>query len=118
MNLLSRPEELILLAVWRLQNNAYGATIRNYLTDITDEDWSIASVYTPLDRLAARGLLRAYKGPPTPERGGRSKRFYRLTAEGVAALNHVKRVQEVMWAGLPKVELRGTKFEFQLLDDK
>jgi len=100
MDLLSRPEELILLAVWRLQHNAYGATIRNHLTDITNEDWSIASVYAPLDRLAARGLLKSYKGPPTAARGGRSKRLYKLTAEGAAALNHVKYVHEKMWAGL------------------
>jgi len=101
MKLLSRPEELILLAVWRLQKNAYGATIRNLLTETTDQDWSIAGVYAPLKRLAKTGLIRTVIGPPTPERGGRSKRYYELTQKGVAALNRVKSVHESMWHGFP-----------------
>lgn len=105
MKLLPRPEELLLLAVWRLQGNAYGASIRNHLTDATGEDWSIGNVYTPLDRLARKGFVETYMGPPTPERGGRSKRFYKLTAEGVAALNHAHRVHETMWHNLPNLAL-------------
>jgi DNA-binding PadR family transcriptional regulator len=101
MNLLSRTEELLLLAVWRLQDEAYGAAIRNHLTDITDEDWSIGSVYGTLDRLARQGLVRTFMGLPTPERGGRSKRYFQLTAEGVAALNRVRSVQKTMWEDLP-----------------
>lgn len=109
MKLLSRSEELILLAVWRLQENAYGAAIRNHLTDVTDEDWSIASVYNPLDRLARKGFVRTYMGDPTPERGGRSKRFFKLTAEGVAALNHARAVQDSMWQDLPQLGLSGAQ---------
>jgi DNA-binding PadR family transcriptional regulator len=105
MELLSRHEELVLLAVWKLEEEAYGAAIRSYLTDVTDEDWSIASVYAPLDRLAARGYLQRYQGPPTAERGGRGKRLYRLTAEGVAALDRVRQIQAVLWSGLPGLGL-------------
>ena len=101
MTLLSRSEELLLLAVWRLQDGAYGAAIRNHLTDVTDEDWSIGSVYGTLDRLARQGFVQTFMGAPTPERGGRSKRFFELTAEGVGALNSVRSVQESMWQGLP-----------------
>ena len=103
MNLLSRPEELLLLAVWRLQDQAYGAAIRNHLTEATGQDWSIGSVYAPLDRLARKGFVQTHMGPPTPERGGRSKRFFSLTPEGVAALNHVRSVHETMWQGLPNI---------------
>ena len=105
MNLLSRPEELLLLAVWRLQEDAYGAAIRNHLTDATGEDWSIGSVYAPLDRLARKGFVQTYMGPPTPERGGRSKRFFKLTAEGVGALNRARSVHETMWHSLPTLAL-------------
>lgn len=101
MKFLSRTEELLLLAVWRLQDRAYGAAIRNYLTDVTDYDWSIASVYAPLDRLAAHGYVTSYQGAPTPERGGRSKRFFKLTEAGVAALNRVRTMQETLWRDLP-----------------
>lgn len=107
MTLLSRSEELLLLAVWRLQDEAYGAAIRNHLTDITDEDWSIGSVYGTLDRLARQGFVRTHMGAPTPERGGRSKRYFELTAAGVAALNRVRDVQETMWENLPNLSLGG-----------
>ena len=107
MTLLSRTEELLLLAVWRLQENAYGAAIRTHLTDVTGEDWSIGSVYGTLDRLARQGFVRTFMGAPTPERGGRSKRFFELTAEGVAALNRVRSVQQNMWADLPTLALGG-----------
>ncbi len=103
MELLSRPEELLLLAVWRLQNEAYGAAIRNHLSEATGEDWSIGSVYAPLNRLAARGYLSTYMGEPTPERGGRSKRYFELTAEGVAALDRVNTIHKRMWTGLPNL---------------
>ena len=105
MNLLSRPEELLLLAVWRLQEQAYGAAIRNHLSDVTGEDWSIGSVYAPLDRLARKGYVRTHMGAPTPERGGRSKRFFVLTPEGKAALNRVRVIHETMWKALPGLNL-------------
>ena len=108
MNLLSRSEELILLAVWRLQENAYGAAIRGHLSEVTGEDWSIAGVYGPLDRLAAKRLVRTHMGEPTPERGGRSKRFFELTATGVTALNTVRSVQQTMWKDLPGLATAST----------
>lgn len=103
MEILSRHEELVLLAAWRLQDGAYGAAIRNHLAEVTGEDLSIASVYAPLDRLAARGYLETYQGPPTPERGGRGKRLYRVTAEGAAALDRVRQIQAALSAGLPRL---------------
>ena len=105
MGILSRPEELILLAVWRLQKEAYGATIRNLLTEQTGNDWSIAGVYAPLKRLSSNGLILAIQGDPTPERGGRSKRYYRLTQEGVSALNAVKSINEQVWQNLPEIAI-------------
>ncbi len=105
MGLLSRAEELILLAVWRLQKEAYGATIRNLLTEQTGSDWSIAGVYAPLIRLSGSGFILAIQGDPTPERGGRSKRYYRLTRKGVSALNSVKSVNEQVWQNLPEIAI-------------
>ena len=105
MVMLSRTEELLLLAVWRLQSDAYGAGIRDYLVDRTDEDFSIGVVYSTLDRLARKGLLRASLGEPTPERGGRAKRYFHLTEKGVGALNHTRGVSEGLWSGLPDLDL-------------
>lgn len=100
---LSRNEELILLAVWRLQQDAYGAAIHGHLIEVTGEKWSIAGVYNPLNRLARAGLVQTRVGPPTPERGGRSKRYFYLTPKGLAALNANKAVAERMWSGLPEL---------------
>lgn len=100
MELLTRSEELLLLTVWRLQEDAYGAAIRDQLTVKTGKDWAIGSVYGPLDRLAKRGLLNTFVGSPTPERGGRSKRCYKLTREGVSALTHTRQVTNMFWSDL------------------
>lgn len=98
MKILSRAEELVLLAVWHLQENAYGVAIRKYINAMTREDWSIGAVYVPLDRLSKWGFLKTTQAEPTPERGGRSKRYYALTETGLSALNHTRRVQDRMWA--------------------
>lgn len=101
MDMLSRTEELLLLAVWKLQEDAYGAGIRDYLVERTDEDFSIGVVYSTLDRLARKRLLRSSLGDPTPERGGRAKRYFHLTEQGVRSLNHTRRVANELWKDLP-----------------
>ena len=70
---LSKQEELILLAVWRLQNEAYGIPIRKYLKEVTGKKISIGGIYVPLDRLVRKGFLESHQGTPTPQRGGMSK---------------------------------------------
>ncbi len=101
MKILSRAEELVLLAVWKLQNNAYGVTIREKIIRTTGQEWSIGAIYVPLDRLTKWGYLEGVESDPTPERGGRRKRYYRLTESGFTALEHIKKVNEEMWESLP-----------------
>lgn len=105
MKILSKQEELILLAVWRLHGNAYGITIRKYLKKTTKTNISIGGIYVPLDRLVRKGYLESYYGEPTPERGGMSKRFYSLTPEGLKALEDAKRLHESLWDGLPQLSI-------------
>ena len=99
MSFLTRTEELILLSIWNLQENAYGAAIRDHLSDVSGHNWSIGAIYIPLDRLAHKGHVTSFKGKPTPQRGGRSKRFYELTSEGKAALIKIRQVQDALWEG-------------------
>lgn len=101
MDLLSRTEEIVLLAVYRLDGNAYGVTIRSEVEANTGINLSVGAVYVPLERLTKRGLLQAHTGEPTPERGGRSKRYYQITADGLAALREVQRLHLAMWSNLP-----------------
>ena len=100
MKLLSRAEELCLLSVRMHDGQAYGASIRNHLIDATETDWSIGVVYQTLDRMAGRGLLSTHVGAPTAERGGRSKKIYRLTKEGIQALAIIRAIQQDMWRDL------------------
>ena len=101
MDLLTRMEELLLLSVWRLQEEAYGLEIRQHLSELIGKDLSVGSVYVPLKRLKKRGFLTTWDSDPTDERGGRTKRFFKLTSKGVSALQQVKTVQEQTWADLP-----------------
>ncbi len=100
MRLLTRTEEYILLAVWRLQGNAYSIPIRAELASLTKQKWSLGAVYMPLDRLVKKGMLTSSLSEATPERGGRQKRIYELTRAGKQALLDVRAVDERMWAGI------------------
>jgi len=105
MNLLTRAEELILLAAWKLQGDAYSIPIHRVVSEITCEEWSLGSIYMPLDRLVKKGLLESYLSDSTPERGGRQKRIYRLTNDGKKALIRIRSVNAAMWTGIPDLSV-------------
>ena len=107
MRLLTRSEEFVLLAVWKLQAKAYSLPIRKQITEITGHDWSLGSIYTPLERLVKKGLLTSYLTESTPERGGRHKRIYRLTLQGIQALIQIREVAQAMWSGVAWLTLEG-----------
>jgi len=102
---LSRQEEHILLAVWKLQDEAYAIPIRRYLQKVTREKISIGGIYVPLDRLVRKGYLETYQSEPLPERGGMSRRYFRLTTSGSKALEDARRIHEELWKGLPKMSV-------------
>ena len=96
-------EYLMLTAAARLGDEAYGAAIRQEIEDATASPCSIGALYTTLDRLEHKGLIKTWMGDPTPERGGRPKRMVRVTAKGIEAAssfyNAVRRVSRgVAWA--------------------
>jgi len=97
MKLLSRKEEIILLAIWKLEGNAYGVTIREYIEKMTGMKWLFGAIYNPLGRLVDWGYVKAYKSDPVAERGGRRKTLYQLTEAGKDALHAVKSVNQAMW---------------------
>ncbi len=97
MRLLSRSEELVLLTVWNLQGEASCLPIQRKLEEVTGKSWSLGSIFDPLDRLERKRLLDSRLTEPTKERGGRSKRVYRLTALGRRALQDLRSIQEALW---------------------
>ncbi len=93
-------EHLTILALLRLDDRAYGVTVRKEIEFRTNREVSIGAVYATLDRLEAKGYVKSRRGDPTPERGGRSKRFFRVTPKGLAAANSTQRALHSMTKGL------------------
>src|SRR6202041_3288865 len=93
-------EHIIVLALLRLADQDYGATVRQEIDLRTKRGVSIGAVYATLDRLEAKGYVKSHRGDRTPERGGRSKRFFRVTAKGIAAVSRTHRALESMTEGL------------------
>src|SRR6202521_4377628 len=93
-------EHIVVLALLRLEDRAYGVTVRQEIEFRTKREVSIGAVYATLDRLESKGYVKSRRGDPTPERGGRSKRFFRVTAMGVAAVDRTPRALLRMTEGL------------------
>ena len=97
---ISRSEEFLLLAVWRLKENAYGVTIRNQIKEATGKSWAYGALFVMLRRLEKKGYLTSHFADPSPQRGGKSKRIFQLLPQGVKALKEVRKVQESVWSGI------------------
>jgi PadR family transcriptional regulator PadR len=93
-------EQLVLLGVLRLGDDAYGANIRQEIHARSGRDVSINAVYTTLDRLESKGLLRSWTGEPTAQRGGRRRKFYAVKPAGVTAVRHAYHALRSMADGL------------------
>ena len=104
MKVLSSTDEILLLAVQSLKDNAYGVTIRRQVSSITKKDWSIGAIYDPLYRMEERGLVCSELVEPTNEIGGRSRRMFNLTEKGKNALLEHKRVRDEFWSVLSMLD--------------
>lgn len=93
-------EQMVLLAIVRLADNAYGMTIRRDIENRTDRSVTIGAVYAALERLSAKRYLRSAVSGPEPIRGGRTKRTYHLTKAGEKALAHSRSMMAKMAEGL------------------
>jgi PadR family transcriptional regulator PadR len=91
---------LLMLAVLRLSGQAYGVTIRRELLTKAKKDVAIGAIYTGLERLERKGFVESWLGEPTSARGGRAKRYYRLTARGLKILNETQRAIQGLMVGL------------------
>ena len=107
MNLLSRTEEIVLLTIWNLKDNAYGVTIADKLKEVTGKKWRLGAVYVTLERLDKKGYLTSFMGDSTNERGGRRKRLYRVTKIGIESLIRTKNMEENIWKDISILRLRG-----------
>lgn len=93
-------EQLILLAILRLGDRAYGVTIRTEISERAGRTVAPGALYTALDRLEEKGIVKSRIGEPSPQRGGRAKRFFTVTASGAQALARAQRAFQQMLEGL------------------
>ena len=106
MKYLTRKEELILLAIFKLEKSASLIKIREHLTASTGNKWKVGNVYVPLDRMNKTGYLESRIGDPTAQRGGKAVKYYRLTKKGEKALFEIRKVHDRMWAGIPGLAMK------------
>lgn len=107
MKLLTQQEELILLAVYRLGDQSSLLNVRDLLNQISGKEWSISSVYVPLDRCRKNGYLTTSIGEPEAKRGGKAVKYYHLTQDGLKALEEIKSIQDLLWEGIGKLAFEG-----------
>src|SRR4051812_12894636 len=103
-NNLGQFEISVLLAVMRFGGGAYCVPLSRAIEDSTHCDGALGSVYFALERLETKGLLSSELGEPTAERGGRAKRYFRVTATGVREVRNARRALTKLWEGLPQLE--------------
>jgi DNA-binding PadR family transcriptional regulator len=104
---LGELELMLLLAVIHLGDEAYGVPIARELETLRKREVSVGSVYAALERLEGKGLVVSNLGDSTPERGGKAKRYFRITKEGLRQVQETRRVLTRLWQTLPdpKMEL-------------
>jgi DNA-binding PadR family transcriptional regulator len=107
MKLLTQQEELVLLAVYKLGKESSLLNVRELLIEISGKQWSISSIYVPLDRSRRNGYLTTSIGAPEAKRGGKAVKYYHLTPEGLKALSTLKTIQDSLWDGIDQLAFEG-----------
>lgn len=103
MKPLTKFEEILLLAIWRLKDQAYGVTIRQEVMRVTGDNLTYGTLYSALDQLTRKLYVTKTIGEPTAERGGRRKIYYALAPEGSKALQRAQKLAQVLWEDVPSM---------------
>lgn len=93
-------EQMTMLALLHLENDAYGAAIRQLLAEQVDRNVAIGALYSTLERLERKGMVESQLGEATAQRGGRAKRYFKVTAQGHNALKRARQAMDTLWHGL------------------
>ncbi|MGD8535150.1 MAG: PadR family transcriptional regulator [Candidatus Aminicenantes bacterium] len=97
MRVLTKLEENVLLTILKLKDDAYIVSIKDQIERFTSKNMSFGALYVSLNRLIKYGYLESYVGESSSVRGGKAKRYYRLTKDGILALMNIRRLQRLMW---------------------
>ena len=102
MKKLTINEQIFLISIWHLKDNAYGVKIREKIMELTGSSLMLGTLYNTLDQLIKKGYVVTRKGEPTFQRGGHNKVYYSLTEEGETALQNARDLQAKLWSGIPQ----------------
>jgi PadR family transcriptional regulator PadR len=105
MKELTLSESILLSAILRLEDGAYGVTIRKQVAQMTSRTYTYGTLYSSLDQMFRKGYVIKILGSPTSERGGRGKIFYKVTGEGKEALHSARELQRAIWDGIPEFSM-------------
>ena len=102
MKKLTMNEQIFLIAIWHLKEDAYGVKIREKIKEMTGSHILFGTLYNTLDHLAKKGYVDTRKGEPSAQRGGHNKVYYSLTQSGITALEKARALHSTLWAGIPE----------------
>jgi len=105
MKEISKAEEMVLLAIWRLTDEAYGVSIRRQIRIDIGKDYTYGTLYGLLRQMDHKGYIKKIKGEPLPKKGGRSKAYFKLTPEGIRALKDAIALHKRMWKDINEFTL-------------
>ena len=103
---LTKVEETILLSIFRLREDAYGVAIKRQIREVTGRDYLYSTLYTALDQLTRKDFVEKHWGQPSPRRGGKRKLYFRLTRQGLSALDDAYRKHQSVWSGISEDSFR------------
>jgi len=102
---ISKAEEMVLLAIWRLGDEAYGVSVRRQIRKDTGKDYTYGTLYGLLRQMDHKGYIRKSIGDPLPKKGGRSKTYFKLTPSGIRALKDAIALHKRMWKDINEYSL-------------
>ncbi|MGD9346549.1 MAG: helix-turn-helix transcriptional regulator [Candidatus Aminicenantes bacterium] len=97
---LTKIEEILLLSIWELKDEAYGFKIRQYVSDIIGKDFTFGNLYSALDRLTRKKYVFKRQGESTPQRRGKTRMYYTISSAGIEALKAACVVNQKLWGAL------------------
>jgi PadR family transcriptional regulator PadR len=106
MDIITRLEEAILIAIWRLRDNAYGVTINKSVSEFLNKEYTLGALYYSLDQLLRKGMAEKSLKRIHKEKAGRCRTYYQLTKDGAKALQEARLYQNKLWKGIPDIAFK------------
>lgn len=103
---LTKFEEIVLIAIWQLEDDAYGYNIRKHMRDIFKKEFTFGNLYSVLNQLDRKGYVLKSRGESTERRRGKPKIYYTISEEGLIALNESRNTYNLIWKGMTRKALK------------